>query len=159
VSDIVDDGCNLCEQQDDVEPPRRGIPEMRKSLLIIISSLFFGASLAQGSPTPLTFQFFPTSSSGDANLGLMHTFSDNGVNIVASGFYSSGASDLYYKNDGTSPSEQGLGLNSDPTGDHEINDYYNSDGDHGFVQLNVSNVWALNPLTFSMTFSSTTIGE
>lgn len=87
----------------------------------------------------------------NVNWGNTHTFTTGFGNIVASGFTAANAATaLYGKNGGGD--EIGLGLNNDPSGDHEI--YYGK----GYVQLDVS---ALLGKVSSISFltNSTTQGE
>lgn len=76
------------------------------------------------------------------------TFTSGGFSIAASGFGTlpSGApASLYAKN--TGGDELGLGINNDPTGDHEITS-------GSFVQLNVSSIIGDDPLTIIMDSST-----
>lgn len=84
------------------------------------------------------------------NLGNTHIYINNGVSITAHGFNISPSHtlDLYGKNDGGD--ENGLGLNIDP--DHEI-------GVSNFVQLDMSQVWATNPTSLTMSIGSVQAGE
>ena len=109
----------------------------------IALAALLGASSANAAPISL--------GGSNVNWGPTHTFSTPFGNIIASGFNASnGATDLYGKNLGGD--EIGLGLNNDPSGDHEI--YYG----YGYVQLDVS---ALLGKVSSISFltNSTTDGE
>ncbi len=65
----------------------------------------------------VTFNFLENGSNLD--LGPTSTFTESGISLTASGFLTAGgATDLYAKNLGSS--ETGLGLNIDPSGEHEI---------------------------------------
>jgi hypothetical protein len=87
----------------------------------------------------------------NVNWGNTHTYSTGFGNIVASGFTAANtATALYGKNLGGD--EIGLGLNNDPSGDHEI--YYG----YGYVQLDVSALFGLVS-GISFTTNSTTEGE
>jgi hypothetical protein len=85
------------------------------------------------------------------NWGNTHTFTSGGLSVTASGFTAANApTALYGKNGGGD--EVGLGLNNDPSGDHEI--YYG----YGYVQIDVSALFGLvSGITFST--NSTTDGE
>ena len=87
----------------------------------------------------------------NVNWGNTHTFTSGGLSVTASGFTAANApTALYGKNGGGD--EVGLGLNNDPSGDHEI--YYG----YGYVQIDVSALFGLvSGITFST--NSTTDGE
>ena len=53
-------------------------------------------------------------------LGLTATFTDGGASLTAAGFGPNGPVDLYAKFTSGDPTETGLGLVNDPSGDHEI---------------------------------------
>jgi PEP-CTERM motif len=134
-----------------------GEQQMKAKHPIAIAALVVGAflGLKPAQATPIVWDFTPTTS---GVLPTTKTYTSSPVlspaeNIIASGF--SGTNTpvaLYGKNDGTG--EQGLGLNNDLSGDHEIT--------HGsFIQLDLA---ALTdpPLTsthMSFQSGSTTSGE
>lgn len=102
-----------------------------KTLLLAAAALALATS---ANATVVTFNFgalADTAGHTTGNLTNTATFVDDGLTIVAKGFgYPTGTADLYGKHNGGD--ENGLGLNNDPSGDHEI--YYHK----GFVQLDLS---------------------
>ena len=102
--------------------------------------------LTPASAVDLSYSF----DSPTGNLGNTHIYTNNGVSITAYGFNKSPSHtlDLYGKNDGGN--ENGLGLNIDP--DHEISIT-------NFVQLDMSQVWATNPTSLTMSIGSVQQGE
>lgn len=76
-------------------------------------------------------------------LGTSQTYTVNGVTITAYGYNNGVAAKLFGKQDGGD--ENGLGLYG--TSDHEITTT-------GFVQLDLANLWALNPITVTMSIGS-----
>jgi hypothetical protein len=95
-------------------------------------------------------------SSPTGNLGNTHTYTSGAYSIVAKGFDNNNSmnpwqtADLYGKNDGGD--ESGLGINSDPTGDHEI--YTGT-----YVQIDVTQPFALGFKTYQFEMGSSTAGE
>jgi hypothetical protein len=70
---------------------------------------------AQANAVSFTFQ----ENGSNIDLGPTSTFTESGISLTASGFLTAGgATDLYAKN--LAPTETGLGLNIDPSGEHEI---------------------------------------
>ena len=115
--------------------------------LIIGCGLLAVASVASAS-TLYTWTF----SGANTDLGHTSNFTNNGVTITASGFSSNGvAADLYGKSQGAG--EIGVGMNADPTGDHEI--YFGTD----FIQLDLTNVFAQNISSLQIMMDSSTSGE
>jgi hypothetical protein len=85
----------------------------------------------------------------NGSLGNSHVYTVNGVAITAYGFTDAGsANGLYGKSAGGS--EVGLGLTG--SSDHEIET-------DNFVQLDMKNVWAVNPLTITLSIGSVQSGE
>lgn len=122
-----------------------------KKLLLGAIALGFTTAASQAGAAPITFNF----GGPNVNLGPTQTYTAGSppLSIIASGFTNAGAAtDLYGKNLGGD--EVGLGLNNDPSGDHEI-----SVG-HGFVQLDVMALFG-HVASLSTTFmtNSTTDGE
>jgi hypothetical protein len=77
--------------------------------------------LAAGQVRAVQFTFQENGSNVD--LGPTSTFTEGGISLTVSGFFTSGGStDLYAKSapDSDGASETGLGTTSDPTGQHEI---------------------------------------
>lgn len=111
----------------------------------------FAVSLSVGS---LAFADTVSFSGPNTDLGKTYTFTLDGVAIVASGFVGTTASDLYGKNNGGD--ESGLGLNGDPSGDHEI--WYKS-ANQDFVQLDVTNLLKAGFTNLQFEMGSTTQGE
>ena len=112
---------------------------------ILVAAAALALSSAASATTTLSF------GGPNVNWGNTHTFTSGGLSVTASGFTAANTpTALYGKNGGGD--EIGLGLNNDPSGDHEI--YYG----YGYVQIDVS---ALFGLVSSITFStnSTTDGE
>lgn len=107
------------------------------------------AGIANASTT-FTWSF----SGSNTDLGTTSSFSNLGVSITASGFTTNGTpGDLYGKNLGVG--EMGLGLNADPTGNHEI--YYTSNvSTTDFIQLDLVNVLAQNIGNLQFAMNSTT---
>lgn len=92
-------------------------------------------------------------SSPTGHLSNTQVYTSGGLSITAKGFnWTGGTADLYGKHNGGD--ENGLGLNNDPTGDHEI--HYHS----GYVQIDVLSLIG-HVLANSVTFgtNSTTGGE
>ena len=74
--------------------------------------------------------------SATGNLGNTHTYTGSGLSVTATGYSAPGTmAALYGKNAGGD--ENGIGLNGDPSGDHEI--YKGTD----FIQLDVHNLFGL----------------
>ncbi len=123
----------------------------RMKLAILAGAAVLAAGAANAA---VTFNF----DSPTGNLGDTHTYTESGLSIVASGFSAKKSgmtlhpTALFGKQDGGD--ENGLGLNNDPTGDHEI--HFGS----GFVQLDVSDLFGkVNPNSVDFTAGSTTNGE
>jgi hypothetical protein len=110
-----------------------------KCVLAVLAVAALGVS-AQATPITINFQ-----ENGTGNLGSSSTFTQSGASLTA---YASPSQNLYAKNSGGD--EVGLGIASDPTGDHEI---YGST----FIQLLSSTVSGFDVL--SVSFGSTTDGE
>jgi len=121
---------------------------------IALSAIFLGFGFKPALAATVVWDFTPATS---GVLGTTATYASNPVlspaeNIVASGFSSSGPVALFGKNDG--PGEMGLGLNNDPSGQHEITP-------GSFIQLSLSQL-QMPPLTsthMSFEAGSTTSGE
>lgn len=114
----------------------------------LIGCALLGVASIGNAATVYTWTF----TGADVDLGHTSSFTSNGVAITASGFTSNGvAGDLYGKNNGGN--EIGLGMNADPTGDHEI--YFGTD----FIQLDLTNVLAQNIGSLLISMNSTTDGE
>ncbi len=90
----------------------------------------------------------PTGDLGSAT----HTYSLDGVNVVATGF---NGGDLYGKNLGVT--EQGVGLTSDPSGQHEIFAIVGAPQD--FVQIDLLSLITAGFTDFMFQMGSTTSGE
>jgi hypothetical protein len=95
-------------------------------------------------------------STATGDLGPTSSYNAGGYTITATGFANSTASppyattDLYGKAEGAG--ESGLGIASDPSGDHEI-------WGHTFIQLDVSAPYAAGLHTYQFEMGSTTDGE
>jgi hypothetical protein len=118
---------------------------MKKTLLAVwigslgLCSLAFGDSIVFNTAT------------GD--IGSTHTYTLDGVNIIATGF---NGGDLFGKNDGGD--ENGVGLMNDPSGDHEI--FFNPTGaPQDFVQLDLLNLLNAGFKNFQFQMGSSTGGE
>jgi hypothetical protein len=99
--------------------------------------------------TTTVFDFSLAPHQGD--IGPTQTYTAGGLSIFAAGFTSAGvATDLYGKHDGGD--ENGLGLNNDPSGQHEI--HYQS----GFVQLDLSGLVG-HVVAGSTTFGTNSVSE
>jgi len=121
---------------------------MRK---FVISSMLLAVAGIANATTTFTWTF----SGSNTDLGTTSIFTNNGVSITASGFTSNSTpGDLYGKNLGGN--EVGLGLVADPTGNDEI--YYKSSS-VDFIQLDLTNVIALNITNLQIAMNSTTSGE
>jgi hypothetical protein len=111
-----------------------------------------GVSLGTGS---LAFADITFNTPANTDLGTTHTFVLNGANIVATGYNHNGSvTDLFAKSDGSG--ESGLGLNSDPSGDHEI--WFKGES-KDFVQLDVTDALNQGFTNFQFKMDSTTLGE
>jgi hypothetical protein len=107
-----------------------------------------GVAVSTGAPAATILYNF---SSPSGPLGSTQTYTQSGLTITASGFNSSNvATNLYGKNAGGD--ENGLGLNNDSTGDHEI------EYGHGYIQLDVGSLFG-KVTSLGFTTSSTTDGE
>ena len=114
----------------------------------VISCVLLAVASIANASTIYTWTF----SGANTDLGPTSLFTNNGISILASGFVSNGvAGDLYGKNLGGN--EIGLGMNADPTGDHEI--YLGTD----FIQLDLTNVLAQNIGNLQIMMDSSTGGE
>ena len=116
----------------------------------IVSTLVIAAALA-GLASPAAASTTIGFGTPSGNLGNTHSYTKDGLTIVASGFnQNNAATALWGKNAGGN--EIGLGLKNDPSGDHEI--YFGK----GFVQLDVSALFGkVSDVTFFT--NSTTQGE
>jgi hypothetical protein len=111
-----------------------------------------GVSLATGS---LAFADITFDTPANTDLGPTYTFVLNGANIVATGYIHNGSvSDLFAKNGGGG--ENGLGLSSDPSGDHEI--WFKGES-KDFIQLDVTDALNKGATNFQFEMDSTTGGE
>jgi hypothetical protein len=113
----------------------------------VISCVLLGlAGMANAATITWTF------TGANTDLGTTANFTSGGITIQASGFTSNGvAGDLYGKNLGGD--EVGLGMNADPTGNHEI--YFGTD----FIQLDLTNVLAQHVGNLQIAMDSSTGGE
>ncbi len=107
-----------------------------------LAAIFAIAPSAWGTTLYYNFDTFA------GQLNTSQTYTSNAVTITAYGYDQGRPDDLYGKQNGGD--ENGLGLMGDS--DHEIQ----SDS---FVQLNLSNVWALHPSSVSMSIGSVQSGE
>ncbi|HXA38496.1 MAG TPA: PEP-CTERM sorting domain-containing protein [Phenylobacterium sp.] len=115
-----------------------------KTLLLACAAM---AVATGANATTLVFDFSLAPHQND--VGPTETYTVGGLSIYASGFnWSGAATDLYGKHGGGD--ENGLGLNNDPTGDHEI--HYHS----GFVQLDLSD-FVGHVLAGSTTFGTNSV--
>jgi hypothetical protein len=113
-----------------------------KKLQYLAMAVIVGFSVAANA-TPITFSFLENGS--NLTLGNTSTFHQSGATLTA---WASPGQILYAKNQ--SAGEQGLGINSDPTGDHEI-------WGQTFVSILSSTVTGFE--VNSISFGSTTGGE
>lgn len=113
-----------------------------KKLQYLAVAVLVGLGVA-AKATPITFTFLENGS--NLTLGNSSTFAEGGATLTA---YASPGQILYAKNQ--SVGEQGLGINSDPTGDHEI-------WGQTFISLLSSTVTGFD--VQSISFGSTTGGE
>jgi hypothetical protein len=111
-----------------------------------ITLVVFIASLGLGSAAFADVEVFSTPT-GD--LTTTHTYSLDGVNIVATGF---NGGDLWGKADGGD--ENGVGLANDPGGDHEI--YHVTSGAIPFIQIDLLNLINAGFAGFQFQMNSTT---
>jgi len=115
-----------------------------------IFTTILGVSLGTGS---LAFADITFNTPANTDLGTTYTFVLNGANIVATGYNHNGSvTDLFAKSGG----ENGLGLNSDPSGDHEI--WFKGES-KDFVQLDVTDALNKGFANFMFEMDSTTLGE
>jgi PEP-CTERM motif len=114
-----------------------------RTFALVAVGILTTASLAGA--TPLTWDF--STPSGDQ--GAQHTYFAGGVSIIATAYPVSGRNHLYGKNAGGD--EEGLGLTSDPTGDHEISG-------SNFIQLDLGNLLS-GYSNFAFSMNSVTDGE
>ncbi len=125
---------------------------MKSVLLMAVSMLGFGMGLQAGTVT-YTWNFEGT----NETLGASQVYTSSptggasitayGLSCVASGC---SATDLYGKNGGAG--ETGVGIANDPSGDHEI--YPGT-----FVQLDLTNLLAMNPASGTLTIESVQSSE
>jgi hypothetical protein len=117
-----------------------------------IFTILLAASATAGQAAVVNIDF----NSATGNLGTSHTYSGGGLSVTASGTAGlNGAPiDLFGKNDGGD--ENGVGIASDPTGDHEI--WGGSLTDSAIV-LDVSDLLAHNVTQAQFFMGSTTNGE
>jgi len=119
----------------------------------ILFSAVAAAMAAAGTANAATVLFDFSLAPHQNDIGPTETYTVSGLSIIASGFNQlNAATDLYGKHGGGD--ENGLGLNNDPSGDHEI--YYQK----GFVQLDLSGLFG-KIVASSLQFgtNSTTQGE
>ena len=123
---------------------------MKNTLLALTVGALAATTAATGANAS-TVLFNLGSSTND--LGTSQSYTVSGLTIVATGYDAShDLTDLWGKNDGGD--EVGLGLENDPTGEHEI--HYGS----GFVQLDLSGlVGKVKDGTTFFSTNSTTEGE
>lgn len=85
------------------------------------------------------------------NLGTTENYTASGITIKAAGFTGAGSpTDLYGKN--SNGDEKGLGLNNDPSHDHEISGF-------NFIRIDFSNARAAGITGFTFSMNSATNGE
>ena len=100
-----------------------------------MAGLLVGTALLAASPALATTWDF---GSVTGNLGTSETYTNNGLTITAYGYTTSNvATDLYGKNEGSG--ESGVGIASDPNGEHEISsvNYVNLDV-HDLVKAGIT---------------------
>ena len=119
---------------------------------VVLASAILGSIAAPAGATTITWDL----SSPTGNLGNTHTYTSGAYSIVAKGFNNNNAmnpwatADLYGKHDGGD--ENGLGINSDPTGEHEI--YKGT-----YVQIDVTQPFSQGFKTYQFEMGSSTQGE
>ncbi len=106
----------------------------------ILLNCFFLAVAANATPVFINF-----GSAAGGNLGSTATFTGGGFSVVATADPSGYNNDLYQKMAGGD--ENGLGLTSDPSGDHEITSGH-------YIQLNITQILGDNPLSIGMESST-----
>jgi len=120
---------------------------------VLVAGSLLGLKPAQATPVTVVWDFTPATST---LFGTTNTYTSTSSpalspaeSILASGFAGTTPEDLYGKNTGAG--EQGLGLNNDPSGDHEVTP-------GSFIQLNLSQLSAppLLSLSLSLQTGSTT---
>lgn len=94
---------------------------------------------------PITFSFDHCGGGGTGSCGATTTYNVGGFTIVATAEAPGAGNLLWAKNAGGD--ENGLGLTSDTSGDHEITPGF-------FIQLNISSILGNNPLTMLMDSST-----
>ncbi|MFI5071840.1 MAG: hypothetical protein ACHP8A_13215 [Terriglobales bacterium] len=125
------------------------------SRVALAAALFGSCALAGLTPANATTVTWNLASPGNTDPGSTTTFSStvgpNTYTLGAAGFTSAwAATDLYIKAGGSG--ENGLGINNDPTGDHEI--YLNT-----YVRLDTTAARSKGLTNFRFTIGSTTNGE
>jgi hypothetical protein len=121
---------------------------MHKAVL----SILFAASATAAQAAVVNIDF----NSATGNLGTSHTYSGGGLSVTATGHAGllGGPINLFGKNDGGD--ENGVGIASDPTGDHEI---WGDPLDGSAIVLDVSDLLAHNVTEAQFFMGSTTNGE
>jgi hypothetical protein len=119
-----------------------------KSVLLGLAAATALATTASATTAVFDFQ----NPGPNASAGTVHTYTNNGLSITASGFVSNGgaATTLFDKSGGGD--ENGLGLTDDPSGDNEITGT-------NFVQIDVSAIPGFLTDAFSFQMGSSTGGE
>ena len=84
-----------------------------------LAAMGFAVSV-QANTATITFQENDSPANTSTTLGTTSTFTDGGASLMAAGFGPGGPVDLYAKYTSGDPSETGLGLVNDPSGEHEI---------------------------------------
>ena len=144
-------------------------PGFLKSALLGAAALgaisLAGAGVAQA--TTITWSFYPSSSAGDGAIGTSQVYNSipNVTPAQMLTLYANGPSDsksgnqavqLYQKNDGSG--EQGVGLNNDPRGQHEISANTTSTS---FIAVDLQGLATppINSLSLGFSMSSVTGGD
>jgi hypothetical protein len=131
-----------------------------KNALLTTTLVLVGMAITPAQATTYTFSWV-TPSNTNTDLGLLYSLSNNGITLTARGLTApanltnaaAAGPDLYAKNGGTG--ETGLGMATDPGGDHEISAKLN-DG----IQVDFSDALSKAPnATVSMVIESAQVGE